>query len=149
MGVYLFVLSWLCKVLLQHQCDSVIMFSSHGCWILGIFFISSEWVKLDISSFVRHLLVESTVICMIEYRHMGCVHNHVIIGGRSNWARRACMAIPLFGLCGPWLSLAGTWHCSDRQYSDRHCSDRHCSDKRYPWALYTVSQKNKTPISCP
>jgi len=47
----------------------------------------------------------------------------------------------------------GTWHCSDRQYSDRHCSDRHCSDrqysdrqcsdKRYPWALYTVSQKNR------
>jgi len=43
---------------------------------------------------------------------------------------------------------SGTWHCSDRQYSDRHCSDRHCSDrhcsdKRYPWALYTVSQKTR------
>jgi len=44
--------------------------------------------------------------------------------------------------------IVGTQHCSDRHCSDRHCSDRHCSDKRYPWALYTVSQK-KTPISCP
>ena len=46
------------------------------------------------------------------------------------------------------VCFLGTRHCSDRQYSDRHCSVRHCSvkhcsDKRYPWALYTVSQKTR------